>query len=123
MKVHLNTPYQKWDKGRQGAAYLVRCSVTRSLGGTNMGGGQIGVSEGEQQLRTYCLEAAEKLGLEMDRAYWADDYINEKRILTVIAKTGETEIWFSQQEIDDYTHGISTGGADKIREALEDILD
>jgi hypothetical protein len=88
-----------------------------------MSGGQIGVSEGEQKLHSYCLEVAEELGLKVDRAYWADDYINQRRILTVIAETGTTQIRFSQQELDDYTFGISTGAADKIREALEDILD
>ena len=99
-----------------------------------MGGGQIGASEGEQKLRTYCLEVAGELGLEVDRPYpyWTDDYINEKRILTVGVKTNEQplrlsqliEFKFSYQEIEDYAQGVGTGAVnDKIQGVLEDILD
>jgi hypothetical protein len=84
---------------------------------------QIGMSECEQKLRTYCLEVAGELGLKVDRTHWAEYYINERRILTVIAETGTPQIRFSQQELDDYASEVNKGAADKIREELKDILD
>ena len=87
-------------------------------------GGQIGKSEGEKKLYSYCLEVADTLGLEVDSTSWSVDIITNEHILTVVAKTGTNEVRFSQKEISDYTNGIGTGaGNDKIREALEDIVD
>ena len=82
------------------------------------------MSEGEKKLHNHCVDVAEGLGLEVDSASWSIDLVTKEHILTVVAKTGTTEMRFSQKEIDDYALGIGTGAAnDKIREALEDIVD
>lgn len=65
-------------------------------------GAQIGKSEGEKKLHTFCLEVADGLGLAVDSASWSIDLVTKEHILTVVAKTGTTEIRFSPTEINDY---------------------
>jgi hypothetical protein len=83
-----------------------------------------GQCEGERRLHTYCLKVAKELGLEIDQAYWVIDLPLKKRILTVEARTAETEIPFSRKEIDDYERGIGISSThNKVRTRLEDLVE
>jgi hypothetical protein len=83
-----------------------------------------GQSEGERKLHTYCLKVTKELGLEVNGVYWVLDVSLKKRILTVDTGTGDTEISFSQKEIDDYARGIGISSThNKLRTKLEDLVE
>jgi hypothetical protein len=81
--------------------------------------------EGSEQIRNFCWEMAKKLALEHESVFWTTDLIepHQKYILTIIAKTGSTEIAFRREDIEDYPGGL---GAEKtnarIKSELENIL-
>lgn len=87
-------------------------------------GRQTGASEGAVKLHVYCLAVAEDLDLEVDDLAWSTNIVTGEYILAIAAESGTAEIRLSQQEIDNYPRGISTGTInDKAREALEAIVE
>jgi len=86
---------------------------------------QVETSEGAKKIQQYCQDEAKNLGLDLERMSWSTDLVsqNEKYILTIIAKTGTTEITFSREEIEDYASGRGLQKtSEKIRRTLEDVL-
>src|SRR2546426_7503823 len=77
---------------RPAAERLVLRQPEAEKKGMARNGGQIGMSEGEKKLHNHCVDVAEGLGLEVDSASWSIDLVTKEHILTVVAKTGTTEM-------------------------------
>jgi hypothetical protein len=84
----------------------------------------VGKSPGGRRIQQYCLDEARKIGLRIERTSWSTDLVNDdqKYILTIIAKTGTTELTFTREEIDQYARTPTAQSAAKIKRALQDVL-
>lgn len=81
-------------------------------------------SAGGKRLQQYCLDQGKKIGLEIMHTSWSTDLAanDQKCLLTIIAKTGTTELAFGREEIDKSARTPTAQIAAKIRRALKDVL-